>query len=244
MSNEKCEWEWEAFSVSACEAYHCAQAAKAIHLWSRADELAGTFAPNDPRRAASANNTAIGFLIAEQTVEAAAGFAEAARLWKKAGSWAKEMDVKPIARSSLFHLRMAERHEGAFDTVRRARNLELLEGTHALTHFNQAIALLFLDDDDEADRLLLQAAGLRETACGPNNYELARINQVIAGRHEHAGNHCEARALDRKVENSQAEQSRWALECWREEQPVELDDPRRLLAAAHLTAMVHERDFT
>lgn len=243
MSDENIEWEWEAFTVAACEAYEKGHAAQATHLWTRACEVSSSFSTDDPRRAASTNNRAIGCLISERLSEAAAGFAEAAAMWNRTNSWTEKMNVQPIARSSLYHLRMAERHQDAFATMRRSRNQQVLEGAQALTRFNQAITLLFLDEDDEADELLMQAARQREFTCGPNNFELAKINQVIAGRHEHAGNQAEAQELDVKAAASLAEQTRCALECWKDEQPAELNDPRRLLAAAHLTAIVHERDF-
>ena len=33
------------------------------------------------------------------------------------------------------------------------------------------------------------------------------------------------------------------LDAWRREQPLDMNDTRRLLAAGYLTAIVHERDF-
>lgn len=243
MSSETDEWEWEALAVAALDVYQNGQAAQARHLWTRAWETSSSFEPDDPRRAASANNRALGCLIAGEHEKAAAGFAEAAALWDKAVSWTERMTVGPIARSSLFHLRMAERHKAAFTTVRRSRLRELLEGAQALTQFNQAIALLFLDDDTQADRLLAQAAARREASCGPNSPELAQMIEVIAGRLEHGGDRAQAQALDLKIQKIAQEGARGSLQVWKDEQINEQDDPRRLLAGVQLTAMVQQRDF-
>lgn len=243
MSSETDEWEWEAFTVAALDAYQNGLGAQATHLWARAWETSSSFDPDDPRRAASASNRALGWLIAGEHQKAAAGFAEAATLWDKTASWTEKMTVGPIARSSLFHLRMAERHKEAFTTVRRFRLRDLLEGAQALTQFNRAITLLFLDDDAQADSLLAQAAAQRETSCGPNSPELAQMIEVIAGRLEHAGDGARARELDLKIQKITQEAARGSLQCWKDEQINEQGDPRRLLAGVHLTAMVQQRDF-
>ncbi len=243
MTGDAKEWEWEAFAARAIEAYEDGRRPEAVHLWTCAGKISGSFAPGDPRHAASANNLAIVSLIAERHEAAAAGFESAVEMWDQAMSWTQQMQVEPVGRSSLFHLRMAERHEDAFKTVRQSRWQESLVGAKALTWFNLAIARLFLDDDAEADRLLAQAAQERETSRGLNNPELANIIRVISGRLCSTGQQSEAEELDRKIEAIVAAASRSSFACWKDEQPAELNDTRRLLAAAQLTAMVHERDF-
>ncbi|MCP4316425.1 MAG: hypothetical protein GY789_10515 [Hyphomicrobiales bacterium] len=243
MTGETDEWEWEAFTATAFEAYQSGRRAEAVHLWRRAGELSSTFTADDPRQAASANNLAISSLVAGQYEEAVTGFAEALAMWDGAESWTERMETQSLGRSSQFHLRMAERHKGAFATIRRSRSREALNGARALTRFNEALALFFLDRDAEADELLAQAAAERETCCGPNNPELSRMIDVIAGRCESAGNKAEAAELDLKARSIKREAASGSLERWKDERPVEPSDTRRLLAAVYLTSMVHERDF-
>ncbi len=78
---------------------------------------------------------------------------------------------------------------------------------------------------------------------GPNNPELGTILRVLAGRSEVEGDLDRLRALELEIDRVSSEAARPALELWRAEQPAEMNDMRRLLGAAYLTAMVHERDF-
>ena len=48
---------------------------------------------------------------------------------------------------------------------------------------------------------------------------------------------------DAKVQTVADNRSTDMLEAWRREQPLDMTDTRRLLAATYLTAIVHERDF-
>ncbi len=241
MSREIVDWDWEAFAVTAFEAYQRGRRTQAMHLWKRSADIAASFAANDPRRAASASNMAIASLLQERYDEAVAGFSEAAARWDGVLSWIERMEVEPVGRSSNFHLRMAQRHQDAFAEARRSRWQQSLSGAQALTKFNQALALFFVDEDVEADRLLLQALAQRQSACGAGNPELALISGVLAGRQASIGNETEARKLEAEVTTADA--ARGALQCWKDEQPMNMNDSRRLLAATCLTAMIHERDF-
>ena len=243
MSKASIEWEWEALSAAAFEAYQAGRQDQAVHLWTRAKDLSNAMPDDDPRRATSTNNCAIALLIAGQPDEAVSALAAAVGMWDQTAGWIETMDVQQIARSSLFHLRMEERHKESFKTVRRARWLETLGGARALTTFNNAIGLLFLDRDKEADQLLGDASALREKSCGPNNPELGGIVRIIAGRCESNGQDDRATELNAKYEGMSNEEFRNPLEIWRQEQSTDLGDARRLLAAIQLTAMLHERDF-
>lgn len=237
------EWEWEALSAAALEAYAKGDRAAAIHLWDRALAISHQFGEQDPRRAASENNAALSLLLDESFDEARGAFKQATQSWTKGLAWTETMDVQRPARSSLFHLRMERRHAKAFGEVRRHRNRLLLEGGLALTQFNLGLTELFLDQDAQGDRLLSQAAETRAKVLGPNNPELGTILRVLAGRSEVEGDLDRLRALELEIDRVSSEAARSALELWRAEQPAEMNDMRRLLGAAYLTAMVHERDF-
>jgi len=237
------EWEWEAFSATALDAYANARRSEAGHLWQRALEKSTVFPAGDPRHAASLNNASIACLLAEDYEKARAGFDDALALWHSGLAWTTTMAVSPLARSSLFHLRMEQRHKRAFGDIRRSRNRELLEGTVALSQFNAALSRLYLDLDDAADRLLADALAARQRACGPNNPEFVQIAKTISGRHDMSGRAEAAQAIDLELAAVDTASARSAVEAWRADQPGEMTDMRRLLGAAHLTAMVHERDF-
>ena len=183
MPEAATEWEWDALSAAALEAYRAARRDEAVHLWRRAAALAGDFPEGDPRRAASGNNSALAFLI--------------------------DQDL----------------------------------GGAVLTRFNLAIARLFLDEDETADALLAAALAEREQAFGPNNAEVIEIARVLSGRADAAEDDDRMSLHDARIEAAAGNRARDVLDIWRGEQPLEMNDTRRLLGAGYLTAMVHERDF-
>ena len=243
MAGVATEWEWDALSAAALDAYRSARREEAIHLWRRAGALARDFPEGDPRRAASQNNCALALLIDRDHDGAVPALSSALASWDAALGWTRGMAVSAVARSSLFHQRMEQRHVAAYGDVRRARHREFLSGAVALTRFNLAIARLFLDDDETADALLTAALAEREQAFGPNNTEVIEIARVLSGRADAAEDDVRMALYDAKIQAAAGNRARDVLDTWRREQPLEMTDTRRLLAAGYLTAIVHERDF-
>ena len=243
MGGLAAEWEWDALSAAALEAYRAARREEAVHLWRRAGALARDFPPGDPRRAASGNNGALACLIDQDHEGAARALSSALSSWDGALDWTRGMAVAAVARSSLYHQRMEQRHVEVYGDVRRARHREFLAGAAALTRFNLAIARLFLDEDETADRLLEAALAERERAFGPNNREVVEIARVLSGRADAAEDDERMALYDAMIRTAAAELAEDVLDAWRREQPLETNDTRRLLAAGYLTAMAHERDF-
>ena len=243
MGVSPAEWEWDALSAAALEAYRAARRDEAVHLWRRAGVLAEEFSAGDPRRAASENNGALVLLIDQDHDGAARTLTSALSSWDGALEWTRGMSVAAVARSSLFHQRMEQRHVETYGDVRRARHRELLTGAAALTRFNLAIARLFLDEDETADRLFEAALAERERAFGPNDREVAEIARVLSGRADTAADDDRMAFYDARIRTAAENPAPDALEAWRREQPLEMNDTRRLLAATYLTAIVHERDF-
>ena len=243
MGTPGAEWEWDALSAAALEAYRAARREEAIHLWRRAGALARDFPAGDPRRAASENNSALAFLIDQDHEGAVPALRSALASWDAAREWTRDMTVAAVARSSLFHQRMERRHVETYGDVRRARHREMLAGAAALTRFNLAIVHLFLDRDEAADGLLDTALGERERAFGPNNAEVAEIARVLSGRADAAGDDTRMEAFDARIRTVAENRAADVLDAWRRELPPEMTDTRRLLAAVHLTAIAHERDF-
>ena len=243
MADVSMEWEWDALSAAALDAYRAARREEAVHLWRRAGALAQDFPAGDPRRAASENNSALAFLVDQDHDGAVPALSTALSSWDAALEWTRGMTVAAVARSSLYHQRMEQRHVQTYGDVRRARHREFLAGAAALSRFNLAIARLFLDEDETADRLLAAALAEREQAFGPNNAEVVQIARVLSGRADAAEDDDQMAAYDAKIEAAAKNQASDVLDTWRREQPLEMTDTRRLLAAGYLTAIVHERDF-
>lgn len=243
MTDPANEWEWEAFAVSALGAHVAGRVEEARHLWDRAHAIAHDFAADDPRRAASLNNQALGHLTAGDAAAAQQSFEAALDAWQRALTWTESMTLPQPARSSLFHQRMEARHRESFTEVGRHRRREVLNGAIAVTRFNLGLALLHLDEDDRADEHFAAAAETREAACGPSNPELALMLGVLAGRQDIKGATKEAERLEQQARSILQDPARDGLALWRDEQPAEMNDERRLLAAAHLTASAQERDF-
>ena len=243
MADVSTEWEWDALSAAALDAYRAARREEAVHLWRRAGALAQDFPAGDPRRAASENNSALAFLVNQDHDGAVPALSTALSSWDAALEWTRGMTVAAVARSSLYHQRMEQRHVQTYGDVRRARHREFLAGAAALSRFNLAIARLFLDEDETADRLLAAALAEREQAFGPNNAEVVQIARVLSGRADAAEDDDQMAAYDAKIEAAAKNQASDVLDTWRREQPLEMTDTRRLLAAGYLTAIVHERDF-
>ena len=243
MGAQTAEWEWEAFSAAALEAYRAARREEAVHLWQRAGALARDFPAGDPRRAASANNHALALLIDQAHESAAAALTSALAAWDEALDWTGGMAVSPVARSSMFHQRLEQRHVETYGDVRRVRHRAFLTGAAALTRFNLGIARLFLNEDEAAETLLEKALAEREQAFGPNNPEVAEIARVLSGKADAAEDDERMALYDGKIRTVAENRATDMLDAWRKEQPHEMTDTRRLIAAAYLTAIVHERDF-
>ena len=243
MGGLAAEWEWDALSAAALEAYRAARREEAVHLWRRAGALARDFPAGDPRRAASENNAALALLIDHDHDGAAGALSSALASWDAALEWTQGMAVAPVARSSLFHQRLEQRHVEVYADVRRARHREFLDGAAALTRFNLAIARLFLDEDEAADGLLATALARRVQAFGPNDGQVAEIARVLSGRADAAADDERMALYDARIRTVGENPAPDALDAWRREQPLEMNDTRRFLAAAYLTAIVHERDF-
>lgn len=237
------EWKWEALSAAACEAYETVRWREACHLWDLARALAADLPAGDPRRAASASNFGITLFTAGQMPDARAAFEDAVALWASGLAWIDTMEMSVAARSSVFHLRMEQRHMASYQAFRRSRNKDLLRGSIALTKFNLALVKYHLNLDREADELIEESIRLRRTSCGATDPQFATMLQVFSARLESLGRRGDADAHDAEAPRCLCETAKTRLAVWTSERPSELCDQRRLLAAAYLTALVHERDF-
>jgi hypothetical protein len=237
------EWEWEALSAAALEAYETVRRPEACHLWERARELATGLPASDPRRAASASNFGITLFTAGQIPDARAAFEEAVALWTRSLGWIDTMELSVAARSSVFHLRMEQRHMASYQAFRRSRNKDLLRGSIASTNFNLALVKYHLNLDREADELIEASIQLRRASCGSTDPQLATMLQVFSARMETLGHLGDADAYQAEARQLLGATAKSRLAVWTRERPTELCDQRRLLAATYLTALVHEHDI-
>jgi hypothetical protein len=123
--------DWEAGAAAHCEALaHGSEAdarARSGGCLFRAREA---FAADDPRLATSLANHAAS--LARQGDAAAAGlWREASAAWPRCTSWIAAMSAPRVARSSLFHMRMEQRHRATYEDRWRVKWHDLAEEARA-----------------------------------------------------------------------------------------------------------------
>ena len=126
---------WERLGEAALAAFDSGHADHAGDLWKAAQTLAEGFEPNDPRRAASLNNLAVGADLAD---DAGALFRRALTAWEAADAWVDGMAVEPRARSSLFHLRLEQKHRARYRELGRDDYRRFLRTGQAVASCNLA----------------------------------------------------------------------------------------------------------
>lgn len=88
------------------------------------------FSAGDPRLATSIANQAM--CIAGDKAEAGKQlFDEAVAAWKGTHMWIEKMQAPRVARSSLFHMRMEQKHRGAYEDNWRLKWRDIAEATRA-----------------------------------------------------------------------------------------------------------------
>ena len=101
----------------------------------QAGVMASGFAPDDPRRAATAHARAL-MIPGRSGVEA--GLAAALEAWQAAGPWVERMALGVRARSSLFHMRLESKHRGVYPSIARQRCRKMLQAGVALVEAERA----------------------------------------------------------------------------------------------------------
>ena len=232
---------WEASSETALVAYHsgafdaCARACRAAAAHRR------QLAPNDPRQACTSNNLGMAALLAGDRAGARGHFLAAGRAWRQARSWVAGMAMESGARSSLFHMRLEQRHRHAFDPILRARQLSRLSAARAASLFNRALA----ESTASAPKSLAleRAVGQRMRALGPRNPEAAQMLRLHAGLAEARGDRAAAAECRRQADAIERSPARPDLDIWHQASADARSDSRRLLAAVHLTLVATPEAF-
>lgn len=177
-------------------------------LWQAANEAAGTFAENDPRRAASLDALATHALARGEAGRAADLYQDALSAWHKADDWIATMGVGQSARSSMFHLRLETKYAGAYPEITRRRYAKICAAGRAGTAANLA-AMTGSDD------------GLRDA--------MAHRCEAFGGRESGAA--AMAALLGECARDD-------VMNRWQERPPQRYDDERRLYAAALLAPVL------
>lgn len=111
----RAENEWERTEEQALIAWAAGERLVAATLWRRGWLVARRrFTAEDPRRATALANAGLADLVAGRRYRARRRVARARRLWAAVPDWVARTGIRPMARSSLFHLRMETRHRETF----------------------------------------------------------------------------------------------------------------------------------
>ncbi len=228
------ELEWAELSHFASLAARSGHESDARSAWHACSTLATCFAPNDPRRAASAHNLAVAHRLAADLEEAERGFQKAMTLWKSAATWVAQMRLEARARSSLFHLRLEQRHRDRYDAQARTEYQQHLLGGSAATLSSLAELLQTAGRLDDARQLYRRALQQRTNASLDGDYgiDVMRSNmESISATADASG--VPPPDVDRTPFQDRAYQQRWIVD-----DPPVFTDEGRLFTAVYLTRIL------
>ena len=126
---------WADWMAGARAAWLDDDRAHAAACCRQADVMASGFAPDDPRRAATAHARAL-MIPGRGGVEA--GLVVALEAWRAADPWVERMALGVRARSSLFHMRLESKHRGVYPGIVRQRCRRMLHAGMALVEAERA----------------------------------------------------------------------------------------------------------
>ena len=109
------------------------------------------FAQNDPRLGTSLFNHGAALIAAGEESSSGRTLADAAKVWARAEGWVAEMAAPRVARSSLFHMRMEQRHRAAYEERWRVKWAEL--AAEARGRIGAPGALQLVAPEEAAERL-------------------------------------------------------------------------------------------
>jgi len=119
------DWTWEKLAERAAAAWCNGDAFEAASDWAEALCLARThMVHDDPRLAASLTNHAVGLARAGKPQVADRLLAEALSVWSAARFWVATMTLDNRARSSIYHLRLENRHRQLYEREHRTELLD------------------------------------------------------------------------------------------------------------------------
>jgi hypothetical protein len=100
------------------------------------------FAADDPRLGTSLANQAAAAIAGGRPALAAHTLSDAVRVWRSCDGWVAKMTAPRVARSSLFHMRMEQRHRPAYEARWRVKWGELVDEARAKIGDGASLALV------------------------------------------------------------------------------------------------------
>ncbi len=120
-----CDLNWERLQEEAAVAWAEGRRGDAVRAWRKARRIARwRFRAGDPRIATSLANAAFAARLGGREARARRLYDRALAAWRAVPERLESIEIKPRARSSLFHLRMEARHRDTY----RANLLARLRG--------------------------------------------------------------------------------------------------------------------
>jgi len=169
------EFKWVQKTEEAAQDFESGHFTASADKWETAHGFTRGFDTGDPRRASSLNNLAISFRIRQNFKEAEGLYQSALEEWQSGMHWVKKMHLEQRARSSLFHLRMEQKHRKKYDDMARRKYEEALPVGRAGTLNNLAELYHSTDRIKDAQRLYREA--LRE--CSNSMLERGDVATII-----------------------------------------------------------------
>ncbi len=149
---------WERLVEAGLAAFDARRLDDAGALWISALAYAERFAGDDPRRATALNNIAAVRHLRGGAAEAEHFYRAALDAWAAAEPWIEAMAITPRARSSLFHLRLEEKHRADYHRIARGELRKLLDEGRATCLANLAALCRSAGRGGEAEALEAEAS--------------------------------------------------------------------------------------
>ena len=236
------EFLWVHITEAATSEFDGGRFAAAAKGWKSAHRVAQGFDDRDPRLAGSLNNLAIAFRIEKDFEQAARCYRNALENWASAADWVDGMRLTQRARSSLFHLRLENKHRKKYDNMARRNYQKLLSAGQAGTLNNLAELFDSTNQRQDAKQHYAQALQHRISSMGDQDCGVTVIRKNIECLSDPASpqsNKTDNSACQSNAPASfsmQAEHHRWVVD-----RPAEFTDEGRLMAAILLTHLLDHR---
>lgn len=229
------ELYWLQATETAVEMAAAGQCAAALENWRVACAAADGFAGDDPRRAASLNNVAVGLRLCGVPAQAADIYQQALDAWLAASAWVDGMRLAPRARSSLFHLRLEHRHRAIYDGHLRAKYARILAGGRAVSEYNVAELNHGGGRDERAAEVYRRAAAARREVDEKNDMVAQVMGSSLASAESGVSTWTGPPAVNAVCGfRVLAEHRGWIID-----RPAVFTDEGRLMAAVLCAAAVH-----
>jgi hypothetical protein len=135
--------DWEGAAENALEFFAKGEDEKARSETARAVRIAtANFSDDDPRLGCGLANHGAALIAAGLGEKSSRTVADAIAVWRRCDRWVAGMTAPRVARSSLFHLRMEQRHRATYEARWRIKWAELVESARASVPTSGALVLV------------------------------------------------------------------------------------------------------